>query len=390
MRPRTVRRVLWYLNGGLALVSLGVASWSGIGMRSVGADGSYVRPAWALDAVAWFADQPADGRRALDVPVTREALDEMDPPVYRTGHARWHVLYTGPLPPDHAPSTTDTPVAPPREDIRSIGRLLMALYQAPPTTEAVAVGSIVTWRFPSGQTGFFSPGEFIREPGSGAPERFLLLDLVRDGRDAYRLLYEVRDDPVWRAELPFTSPPRLPADVERRLRVSGEPEDAPPAASPPTTHVAPSAVSLPPIASLRPEIRPEPDGRTRVVLDDASYDYFRLASLEQLGAGVKTREERDRDGSVVGLRIIGLDADSALSRFFVRAGDILVSIDGHPVGSRSDVFVIAESLGPDTTAVTLVIDRAGRLLTVVIDPTDARTRRSLRSLGTRDGRTLGD
>jgi membrane-associated protease RseP (regulator of RpoE activity) len=56
----------------------------------------------------------------------------------------------------------------------------------------------------------------------------------------------------------------------------------------------------------------------------------------------------------------------------VRPGDVVVSVDGRPVGGNGDVLVTALHASPDRP-VTLVVDRAGTERTLVVTPVDGRT-----------------
>ena len=56
----------------------------------------------------------------------------------------------------------------------------------------------------------------------------------------------------------------------------------------------------------------------------------------------------------------------------LRPGDVVVSVDGRPVGGNGDVLVAALHGSPDRP-VTLVVDRAGTERTLVVTPVDGRT-----------------
>ena len=134
------------------------------------------------------------------------------------------------------------------------------------------------------------------------------------------------------------------------------------------------------IVDMRPEVRPNPNNRNEraVIVDDNTYRVLRSKRAKDIASTVKTEVAVDRKtGRTLGMRITGLKDGSAAGALQVKKGDILVSINGRRVESRSAAISIVEGLKPEGI-VTVVIDRHGRLLTYKVDPRDPKTRRQVR------------
>jgi S1-C subfamily serine protease len=89
---------------------------------------------------------------------------------------------------------------------------------------------------------------------------------------------------------------------------------------------------------------------------------------------VKTEDAKDAKGDPKGVRFTGVGEGSLASKFDVRPGDILKSINGKPVRSRSEAIEVVKGLPKDTTLVAVVIERDGRDILYNVDPRDPKTR----------------
>jgi hypothetical protein len=256
----------------------------------------------------------------------------------------------------------------------------------------------------------FNPGEFIAEPGreGGALVQFVDIEPLAGEPGKYLIRYDVFRTPDSEAETPqgeyiWDSNPPPDEKIEGLITVTGggaagegtTPEEAvggATAQAPGATEVGLTAGATPrevTVADLEPVIERTSPNLVEIRFDNNSFDYFRNADADSVASTVKTQVAKDpQTGETLGLRITGFSGDSPADRFDVRPGDILVSIDGQAVQSRSDAINIAQGIDPDTTRVPVVIDRNGRRITYNIDPTDPRTQRQGRHLGTASGESL--
>jgi hypothetical protein len=264
----------------------------------------------------------------------------------------------------------------------------------------------------------FGLGEFVKK-GKDDPDRFKFTGVRRvdPAQDLFEVLYEVweGDKKVGEGktivDLRLVPPVqdflvRLGADGQPVPNGAGGPAPAGAPAGTPTegaaTAPAPGAPSpeapepagptvispvseKPPaegwrLEDLQPVWHQDPANTSRkaVAFDRRTYDYFRGKNADSVAASVKTSVATDPStGRTMGLRITGFGGDAPTQVFDVRRGDILVSIDGHAVTSREDVLNYVKGLKQEKT-VTVVINRNGRLLTYIVDPSDPHTRRSVR------------
>ena len=101
--------------------------------------------------------------------------------------------------------------------------------------------------------------------------------------------------------------------------------------------------------------------------------------LDAFAQEVRTTRALDPTGrTVIGLRPVFRRPEVAEAFGFER-GDVLVSLDGHAVRSRSDLLRLARDLD-GAAVVTLVIDRRGVEHTFLVDPRDPEVQRSARYL----------
>lgn len=121
------------------------------------------------------------------------------------------------------------------------------------------------------------------------------------------------------------------------------------------------------------------DRSRRVVeFDDNSHRYFQGKNAKRIAETLKTSPVVDKKtGRKIGLRITGWEKDAPADVFDVKRGDILISINGQKVLSRSDAVRIIEKLSPENL-VTVVVERNTRLITYKVDPRDPKNKRKVR------------
>jgi len=115
-------------------------------------------------------------------------------------------------------------------------------------------------------------------------------------------------------------------------------------------------------------VRVTGDNSREVEFDQPTIDGFKGSDADALVADVKTEEVKN------GIRISGIGSNSVASKFDIRAGDILKSINGQPVHSRAQAIEVAKSIPKETTGVQVVIERNGRDIAYNVDPRDPATR----------------
>ncbi len=346
---------------------------------------------------------------------------------------RNHWIFSGPMPPKDKPEVISDPVKPkgPR-GLAAIGRVVMATYipgnhsivfrfgkGGPPAATKSAPGKAP--KAPPGNTGTFTQGEFIRETPEAA-KRFKFIDLVRvnDKLGVFNVVYDVHDTSSGeRVEerkmyLYDTNPPDddsgiivFAGDAAKRAaaKVAAEGQNGEGTAGEGGTGEAgegetTEAVSETPtdvgttkpvesdtyvVADLRPQdLRPKRHnlvgGRKGIAFDKRTFDYFRGKNAKKVAESIKTEIARDpKTGTTLGLRFTGFGKDSPADVFDVKRGDILVSINGQRVASRADVMGLIDRL-KNAKTVEVVLDRLGKRVTYMVDPSDPRTRREARYL----------
>ena len=167
------------------------------------------------------------------------------------------------------------------------------------------------------------------------------------------------------------------AEAEAGVIASGEAEAD---SQPEVVEVVRKPVEEITLEDMRPEIEYNPENRNEraIKVDENTYRFLKSKNAKSIASTVKTEVARDkRTGRTIGMRITGLKEGSAAGALQVKKGDILVSINGRKVESRSAAISIVEGLSPDGV-VTVVIDRHGKLLTYKVDPRDPKTRRQIR------------
>jgi hypothetical protein len=405
MKPHSLRKALWISNFGFGAAVVGLLAYHVL----------EVRP-----AVAAVVDRPVnfqperykemrkeyEKRRMTglqwipDAPVTREDFEGV---VLRPDYAKRrpkHWIFSGPMPPPVLPDEPTGEVRPP----------------APPGLDSIGdvraiLGSAMLFEFTGGKKSLaFGRGDFVK-PGDDAPDRFKITGIVRTAPKVYEIRYEVYgsdpakpertaklifDQSVGKAFPPFLRPagalagvPGEPTAGAGAATGEGTGEGAvEPGAGDPEAGASGTPIVVQPVTpaadltlqDLKPIVHPDPrNPRSKVIeFDDNTYRYFRGKNARGIAETVKTQVHKDpTTGRTVGLRITGFQDDAPADVFDVRRGDILVSINGKHVGSRSEAISIAQKLNPDSI-VNVVIDRNGRQLSYRVDPRDPHNKRRMR------------
>jgi hypothetical protein len=395
MRAHSQRRVIWLLNIALAVALVALLAWIFLDVLKKVSERSFLKPAYAEQAVEEFKQREPTNQSALKPPVAEKELEEIDRPEFRPRGNRFHWLYSGPMPPpppEEAPAEAERPKV--EDDLSRIGAVRMLIYMPPVPPDEIARETVVFWQFKGGERRAFSPGEFVsteEEPTTG----ILLIDVERvpDQERAYDLHYAVVEKPeadptktgVYRYD--GSIPPNAKVDPFVRIiparGAAGEAGDDEARAEPGVAGPGPGGQpggNTPMPASTEKMVTWETSNRARVEVDQATYEWLRGTDKDALAQSVSTQVARDDQGRVIGLQITGLSAETPADRFDVKKGDILVSINDQPVKTRADALNIVQGLDENTSRVKVVIDRRGRLLTFNIDPRDPRTRRAGRYL----------
>lgn len=398
MRAHSQRRLIWVLNGIFALGLVALVAWVVLDVQKAVADSEYLRPRFAEAAVESFRNQPPSNRSALKPPVSEKELEEIDRREFRTGDknsARFHWLYSGPMPPPPPEvRPAETVRGPVQDDLQKLGRVRMLIHVPAHDGQEVAEETVVSWEFAKTKNMVaFSPGDFFKDPGEPETASIKLVDVkskIRGGT-CFEIIYEVYADPesapVKKGILEYDTQIPLEESIAARVRVGGEKTggsgetaeggDAGRVEGGVTVVGPEETVKL---QDLEPIVTWEDRNRARVEFDQKTIDWLRSADSDAIAKSVKTQVARDRQGRVIGLRITGISSETPVDKFDVKPGDIVVSINDQGVKSRSDAMNIVQGLDPDVSRVKVVIDRNGRLITFVIDPRDPKTRRAARYL----------
>jgi hypothetical protein len=401
MRAHSLRRGLWILNVLLGAAVVGLAAWLVLVVRPATADTGRTKAEFATKAFDEYKRRP-NAARVENAPVSQEQVKSIDKPDYQKLN---YWIFSGPVPPEPRPDTGPVEAAPQPTGLETIGKPAFIIFMEPDPGQSVASDTVVAWQFNDKKLGFFKPGKFIRQ--SGQPERFLLVDVREVEPSVHEIVYDVHDDPkappVKTAQLlkhdarrKETGGPIRPVPTPGAPAAPGEgaPGEGTPlapggdgakpgvvAGTPPAPIAPEPARPEPRFEEIQPEIRRIGSDRIEVDFDQATYDFVRGKSVESFAEKVKTTPATDpRTGKALGLRITGIDAQSPAQKFDVKAGDIVVSINGQPVRDRDEIIAIVQRMPPDTSRVTVGIDRNGRLITYTIDPRDPKTRRAGRNL----------
>jgi len=400
MRAHSQRRVIWFLNVILGAGLVALIAWIVLDVTKAVADPAFLRPAWAEKAVEDFREQPTDNRSALKPPVSLKELDEIDRREFKTKSGRrFHWIYSGPMPkPPPVEEEPEEAAAPVEDDLTKLGEIAFLMFIGPRRDQEVAEETIVFWEFSEKSRKAFSPGEFIHEGDTQPTSGIRLVDVRRkpERERLFDIHYEVVNkdgEVVKKGVYLYDGVLEVAQEIQDVIRVPGGAGGSAGSGTTPEGRtgtgvtgtmdegLAPGSTPVE-VAEEKMVVYETPE-RARVEVDQGTFDWLRNKSADDLGKSVSTQVARDEQGQVIGLQITGLAAETPADRFDVKPGDILVSIDGKAVKSRSDAMNIAQGIDPDTTRVTVVVDRKGRMITFNIDPRDPKTRRAARALDNR-------
>ena len=189
MKAQSLRRLLWTVNGLLALGVAGVAYLYFV--LATPANAATKKEPWIESATKAYNDDKLRVQPANLWPVTKDELEKTI--IHSQDWMSKQVgvwPYVGPVPPTPKPIEAAPPPPPQPKGLEAIGSLGYVLIQPPPAK------SIVKWVFGSKKAGFFSIGEFVKETPD-AKGRFKLtgVESLPGGDARYRVRYDVYDDP---------------------------------------------------------------------------------------------------------------------------------------------------------------------------------------------------
>ncbi len=117
------------------------------------------------------------------------------------------------------------------------------------------------------------------------------------------------------------------------------------------------------IPDTRPKTTSSPAPNVFLVgTDDAAYlnqNYETILSQE-----VRTRTRRGPNGERAGIEVMEVAQGSFAQRHGVPRGDVVISINGHPVNSRQEAIQWAKDNGENIQVFEVVVERLGRLQTL--------------------------
>jgi hypothetical protein len=436
MKPHALRKTLWFVNIALVVACLGVGTWFFTKVRPAAAAVTK-RPKSDIPAQYQKIQKDYEQERQTGLkwepkaPVSEPDIKQyiLIPKFETTDPKHW--VFSGPLPPEKQKEVGPaTPVSEKPKGLELLGKVTTVMFN-PPT------GTVVLFAFSGGEkkSRAFGIGDWVRQDNK-APKVYRLTEVVEVGDAAYEVRYAVfsggkaepdfsgavpygkgaapKEWPAWLR--PYTPPapkptatpagtPTLPggagelaagpgaagegASAEGGVPAEGEGAEGESTAgetevteaeSTPTVIEARKPVEEITVEDMRPEIRENPNNRNEraILVDENTYRVLKSKNAATIASTVKTEVAVDkRTGRTLGMRITGLKEGSAAGALQVKKGDILVSINGQKVESRSAAIAIVERLNPENL-VTIVIDRHGKLLTYKVDPSDPKTRRQVR------------
>ena len=428
MKPHSLRKTLWFANIALAAAVLGVGVWFATKIRPAAAKvtnrpQNYRPPEFEKIRKAYESERQTGLKWQPEAPVSEPDLQKYIL-IEKFNHTEpRHWVFSGPLPPTKK-AVTESGAKPEwkPKGLETLGKVTTVIYSPPGDTVVLfafnggggAKGASINRAF-----GF---GDWVRQKRDGE-ERYKITGVRKVGEKSYEIQYAVfgadKEKPELKGSMPYgqtaikdwpaylrpvvpeAAPAETPADpAAGELAASagsetpvagataeagsGEPgvaEATEPADGTPTViEVARKPVDQITLEDMKPRIVYDPQDRNRrgVQFDDNTYRFFKSKNARNLAGEVKTEVAIDkRTKRPLGLRITGLKEGSAAGAFQVKKGDILVSINGQKITSRSDAIRIVEGLS-EARIVTVVIDRHGKLITYKVDPRDPKTRRQVR------------
>ena len=391
MKAQSVRRVLGIVNVVLVVGLVGAGAWWFLEVRPASADAARTKPKWVDDTWKAYDAAARNVTPALIFPIDEKDLQVVTRPDLKE---RQVGVFVGPIPPEPRPATAAAPAPELPKGLEAIGRPNTVYWMPPGDARLITV---VQWAFPSKKLASIRVGEFIRET-PGEKGRFKLVAVERPdlAKPVYKLIYDVYESDettvvLAKQESVFDLSPGDggkpspitvgPAGTPGGAPVAGAPgagttpATGPGAAPAPTGYVV-AGGAPPPASAVRITPQKLGDNYLGIEFDDTAHDYFYRSNPDALLSEVKTDVATDEAGNPRGLRISSVPQGSVASQFDVKNGDILVSINGTPVHSRSDAINVIKGMSKDIASVKVVIDRNGRLITYDVDPRDPAARRA--------------
>jgi hypothetical protein len=380
VKAQSLRRSLWLASGLLVLGLSGAVAWVLLKVRPAQAEPS-------KDVGRWLDRQMKAYRGESIAPGTYYPVEEQDLEqiVQEKAHGndgrglpkidgKKVGAFVGPVPPDPQPDKPVAAVDAGPKGLAEVGRPVLVIWRPPPAR------IVFTWEGPDKKRTDFEVGD--RVPKDGKFRVVEVTPIVEDGGTKYRFVYEVageggegapapkRDEHVFdlKAKRPGGADPITPVDA------TGKPiaPPAPQKSAPGQPEPGPAPAGPAAVAAVSVE-RPSPNVQNYWFEDRRAYDRYSKDSIEKILESVKTETALDDAGRPRGIKITapGLGND-----FDVRAGDIVISVNGQPVHSRNDVVEVVKKIPKETATVPVVIERNGRQLTYNVDPRDPDVRKA--------------
>ncbi len=414
MKAHSMRRTIWIVNIALGACVAAVVGWYLFDVKAAVAkvlDQNPRKPPQEMRVIVaeFDKDVKATKENVLKPPVEEPELKKV---ILRADYARkdpTHWIFSGPRPPQvdkGAPDTTNRP--PPPKGLDSIGKIDF-IINVPPDNALIAF----KFKGDAKKQYQFLVGEFVKKKDQSG--RFKVTKVEEPEKDLYKIHYAVYDDPkdvpIEKGEMLWDNRRKATSEGDVIHIVPTTSEDAAAAAkadaaakaaagtgdgttdgakdggtdgtSAGTVNTGDGVVGSGSVvvsedevkvSDLKPKFTRNTATRKDIEFDDATYRFFRGKNAKSVMEKVKTNVAKDKSGKPYGVRIVDT-GDLPADVLDLKPNDTLVSINGQPVRSRSDIVRIAESLPETTTRVTLVVDRYGRKVTFNIDPRDPKTRR---------------
>lgn len=412
MKAQSWRKILGLTNTALVLGILGAGAWWATKVRGASIDAAKP-PKWTGEAFAQYQAQQKTVRSQAIWPVNAEQIkqltrpDDLMNPIEKGGPFVWP--YVGPVPPPKKE------IPKPIEEIKAAAPTGLEVLGKPQILFSDPRGTVVvTWLYkdaPPAKGGvtvargdpFISPDEKekrekqraelrIKEVGLSEAEkaeieksiekmmkkgRFKLKDgwLVPGSVGADRrvaIVYDIYDEDTDALLSTEFKEFALASDAPK-VDIGG---NAPSVAGAAAGAIKPSRPDnvAPPLSEVRVVVQATSPSSRRVDFDDNVYSYVRNTDMDKLLDEVKTEDAKDAEGKPSGVKVSGVNAGSFASQFDVKPGDVLKSINGTPVHSRSEAVSVVKGIPKAATNVQVVIERNGRQLTYDVDPRDPKVR----------------
>jgi hypothetical protein len=225
-----------------------------------------------------------------------------------------------------------------------------------------------------------------RDPANPAVTLFRF-DVNCDGKDIQEARWKF-DEPAKETAKPVEEGPTGPVPVITDKMYVGDPMSARKAEEPPPQQ--PEQVQAVPVPPVVPAPAPEPltveqeDAGT--LFDDEEGTFaptpdgvaYLERNYEKILEETRTAPYRDRDGRT-GIRVVGISNQSVANQFGIRKDDIIIKINGIPVGSQSEaVNAVKGELKkkPAVNIIRVTIRRRGAEKELKFDTRDPATRRA--------------